>query len=149
MLTANNWQQVCRCYGVPSMVHQFLYQANHKPPDLPITVLVDFDTYTGPPFLSSRPNCVPVPPAPLCNNYTQEPRANAGESSYWHWHRRVCSRMHSCCNVTPQKPQPRPYSAYVIPKVEGYVNRQVSCRKITGRNSTEHLATITMHPNFP
>ena len=62
MLTANIWQEVGLCNGAAGTVHQLLYQANHKPPDLPIAVLVDFDNYAGPPFLSSRPNCVPVPP---------------------------------------------------------------------------------------
>ena len=62
MLIANIWQQVGVCNGAAGTVHQFLYQADHKPPDLPIAVLVDFDTYAGPPFLSSRPNYVPVPP---------------------------------------------------------------------------------------
>ncbi len=62
MLTANIWQQVGLCNGAAGTVHQFLYQADHKPPHLPIAVLVDFDNYAGPPFISSRPNCVPVPP---------------------------------------------------------------------------------------
>ena len=62
MLTANIWQEVGLCNGAGGTVYQLLYQANHKPPDLPIAVLVDFDNYAGPPFLSSRPNCVPVPP---------------------------------------------------------------------------------------
>ena len=62
MLTANIWQEVGLCNGAAGTVHQLLYQANHKPPDLPIAVLVNFDNYAGPPFLSSHPNCMPIPP---------------------------------------------------------------------------------------
>ena len=62
MLTVNIWQQVGLCNGAPGTIHQFLYQADHKPPYLPIAVLVHFDNYTGPPFLRSQPNCVPISP---------------------------------------------------------------------------------------
>ena len=83
MLTTNIWQEVGLCNGAAATVHQLLYQADHKPPDLPIAVLVDFNNYAGLPFLSSQPNCIPIlplsastPPTLLRDNYTQEPRAN-------------------------------------------------------------------------
>ena len=62
MLTANIWQEVGLCNGAAGTVHQLLYQDDHKPPDLPIAVLVNFDNYAGPLFLSSHPNCVPISP---------------------------------------------------------------------------------------
>lgn len=62
MLTSNIWQEVGLCNGAAGKVYQFLYQSNHKPPDMPIAVLVKFDKYVGPHFLSSHPGCVPVTP---------------------------------------------------------------------------------------
>lgn len=47
MLTTNIWQEVGLCNGAAATVHQLLYQADHKPPDLPIAVLVDFTTMLG------------------------------------------------------------------------------------------------------
>ena len=47
MLTANIWQEVGLCNGAAGTVHQLLYQADHKPPNLPIAILVDFDTYAN------------------------------------------------------------------------------------------------------
>ena len=46
MLTANLWQEVGLCNGAAGTVYNILYLANHHPPDLPIAVVVDFDTYT-------------------------------------------------------------------------------------------------------
>ena len=62
MLTANLWQEVGLCNGAAGTVYKILYLANHHPPDLPIAVMVDFDTYTGPAFLPDRPSCIPIPP---------------------------------------------------------------------------------------
>ena len=62
MLTANIWQEVGLCNGAPGTVEQLLYHDNHRPPDLPIAVLVEFDSYVGPPFINSQPKCVPIPP---------------------------------------------------------------------------------------
>jgi ATP-dependent DNA helicase PIF1 len=62
MLTANIWQQVGLCNGAAGTVHQFLYKTNHKPPELPIAVIVNFDNYAGPSFIASQPNCVPIVP---------------------------------------------------------------------------------------
>ena len=62
MLTSNTWQQVGLCNGAAGTVYQLLYQTDHKPPDLPIAVLVNFDNYAGPPFLSHLPKCIPISP---------------------------------------------------------------------------------------
>ena len=62
MLTSNIWQQVGLCNGAAGTIYQFLYQTDNKPPDLPIAVLVNFDNYAGPPFLSHLPKCVPISP---------------------------------------------------------------------------------------
>ena len=39
-----------------------LYAEGHKPPNLPIAILVNFPDYTGPPFLQNKPKCIPIPP---------------------------------------------------------------------------------------
>ena len=62
MLTSNIWQQVGLCNGAAGTVYQLLYQTDNKPPDLPIAVLVNFDNYAGPPFLSHLPKCIPISP---------------------------------------------------------------------------------------
>lgn len=62
MLTANIWQEVGLCNGASGVIQHFLYKANHRPPDLPVAVMVDFDNYSGPPFLNDHPKCVPIPP---------------------------------------------------------------------------------------
>ena len=46
MLTANLWQEVGLCNGAAGTVYQILYQDGHKPPHLPVAVLVDFHNYT-------------------------------------------------------------------------------------------------------
>lgn len=61
MLTANLWQEVGLCNGAAGTVHQLLYQEGHQPPDLPIAVIVNFNTYAGPPFLAGHPTMVPIP----------------------------------------------------------------------------------------
>ena len=62
MLTANLWQEVGLCNGAAGTVHQILYHEDHQPPDLPVAVFIHFDTYTGPSFIQSLPNVVPIPP---------------------------------------------------------------------------------------
>ena len=59
MLTMNIWQQVGLCNGAAGTINEILYK---RPPDLPLAVLVDFDTYTGPQFLTDNPKCVPISP---------------------------------------------------------------------------------------
>ena len=75
MLTMNIWQQVGLCNGSAGTVQDILYRANTKPPDLPIAVLVTFDSYTGPPFLSDNPNCVPI--APTCFEWSSNSNRNS------------------------------------------------------------------------
>ena len=59
MLTANLWQEVGLCNGAAGTVYEMLYQEGHAPPNLPVAVLVQFDNYSGPPFLN---NCIPIVP---------------------------------------------------------------------------------------
>ena len=42
------------------IVESILYAEVHKPPALPIAVMVNFNNYTGPPFLPSKPKCIPI-----------------------------------------------------------------------------------------
>ena len=67
MLIAHIWQDVGLCNGASGGIRHFLYEAFHRPPDLPIATIVDFDNYSGPPFLHDHPNCVPIPPLRLYN----------------------------------------------------------------------------------
>lgn len=62
MLTANTWQQAGLCNGVTGIVDSILYAEGHKPPNLPIAVLVLFSDYLGPPFVPNKPKCIPVTP---------------------------------------------------------------------------------------
>ena len=57
MLTSNLWAVV----GLELWWTLFC-QENHKPPYLPIAVVVQFDNYSGPQFMDSMPNCVPICP---------------------------------------------------------------------------------------
>lgn len=58
MLTSNLWQQTGLCNGA---VDAILYAEGHRPPHLPIAVIVNFKDYAGPPFLA-EPKCIPIPP---------------------------------------------------------------------------------------
>ena len=60
--TSNLWQEVGLCNGAAGTVHQILYHEGHRPPDLPISVIVDFDEYNGPTFIPDHPKCIPVSP---------------------------------------------------------------------------------------
>ena len=62
MLTSNLWQQVGLCNGAEGTVTDLLYAHGHKPPSLPIAILVNFPDYRGPPFIETKPNCIPIPP---------------------------------------------------------------------------------------
>ena len=76
MLTCNLWQQTGLCNGAMGTVSEILYAQDQRPPNLPIAVLVNFDVYTGPPFLLSQPKCIPVPPTTFQwhNGTTQQSR---------------------------------------------------------------------------
>lgn len=62
MLTANTWQQAGLCNGATGTVDSILYAEGHRPPNLPIAVLITFNDYSGPPFLPDKPKCIPVTP---------------------------------------------------------------------------------------
>ena len=62
MLTCNLWQEVGLCNGASGVVHDLIFHPERPPPCLPITALVDFPHYTGPPFLHTHPQIVPIPP---------------------------------------------------------------------------------------
>ena len=61
MLTANLWQQAGLCNGSVGHIEDFLYVEGQKPPNLPITVLVEFHDYNGPAFLTNNQKCIPIP----------------------------------------------------------------------------------------
>ena len=62
MLTSNLWQQVGLCNGARGTIDSLLYAQGHKPPNLPIAIMVKFTHYTGIPFIQSKPKCIPIPP---------------------------------------------------------------------------------------
>lgn len=47
MLTANIWQEVGLCNGASGTIQHLLYNDNHRPPHLPVAILVEFDNYSG------------------------------------------------------------------------------------------------------
>jgi ATP-dependent exoDNAse (exonuclease V) alpha subunit len=62
MLTSNLWQQTGLCNGAIGVIDEILYAEGQKPPNLPIAVTVNFPEYTGPPFMASKPKCIPIAP---------------------------------------------------------------------------------------
>ena len=63
MLTRNLWTEVGLCNGAMGVVHDIIYQNGQGPPNLPISVLIQFDdNYIGPSFSSSVSNLVPIIP---------------------------------------------------------------------------------------
>ena len=48
MLTANFWPEVGLCNGAAGTVLSILYADRHRPPSLPIAVIVEFRKYNGP-----------------------------------------------------------------------------------------------------
>ena len=62
MLTMNLWPEVGLCNGATGTVVHFIYQNGHRPPDLPLAVIVKFDNYRGPSFSQTLPSCVPICP---------------------------------------------------------------------------------------
>jgi ATP-dependent DNA helicase PIF1 len=62
MLTSNLWQETGLCNGATGIVQEIIYKYNQHPPSLPISVLVEFDKYSGPPFIENHPTWVPIPP---------------------------------------------------------------------------------------
>ena len=59
MLTMNLWSSVGLCNGVTGTVVNIIDQDNHRPPDLPIAVVVEFEKTTEDPVLIATNRCVP------------------------------------------------------------------------------------------
>ncbi len=62
MLTMNLWFSAALCNGATGTVVDTIYQKNRQPPDLPITVIVEFENYRGPIFNENQPLSVSVCP---------------------------------------------------------------------------------------
>lgn len=62
MLTANLWPEVRLCNGAAGTVVSILFADGHRPPSLPIVVIVKFNKYSGPSISTDQPFSVPVPP---------------------------------------------------------------------------------------
>ena len=62
MLTMNLWSHVGLCNGATGTVRHIIYDNGHRPPNLPLAVIVEFDNYRGPAFIDSHPSCVPICP---------------------------------------------------------------------------------------
>lgn len=62
MLTSNLWQRVGLCNGARGTIDSILYPLGHKPPNLPIAIMVNFPHYMGTPFVHSKPKCIPITP---------------------------------------------------------------------------------------
>ena len=62
MLTMNLWSSVGLCNGATGTVIDFIFEGNHRPPDLPVAVIVQFDNYRGPSFDDTQPSYVPICP---------------------------------------------------------------------------------------
>ncbi len=62
MLTMKLWSSVGLCNGATGTVVDFIFQNDHRPPALPIAVIVMFEDYRGPSFSEAQPSCVPIPP---------------------------------------------------------------------------------------
>lgn len=61
MLTMNLWPSTGLCNGSTGTVVDIIYETNHRPPALPIAIVVKFDKYSGP-SMTNMPCCVPIPP---------------------------------------------------------------------------------------
>ena len=53
------------CNGATRTVVDIIYQNNHRLPDLPIAVIVEFENYRGPIFCENQPLCIPICPITL------------------------------------------------------------------------------------
>ena len=63
MLTRNLWTEKGLCNGSMGVVKDIIYQEGDSPPNLPIAVIVQFDTfYTGPSICDDLPRCIPIIP---------------------------------------------------------------------------------------
>ena len=62
MLTMNLWPAVGLCNGSTGTVMDIIYTTPHKPPDLPVAVIVKFDNYIGPSLSEKVPSLVAIAP---------------------------------------------------------------------------------------
>lgn len=62
MLTMNLWPSVGLCNGSTGTVMDIIYTTPHKPPDLPVAVIVKFDNYIGPSLSEKIPSLVAIAP---------------------------------------------------------------------------------------
>ena len=60
MLTMNLWPSVGLCNGSTGTIVVILFSTPHKPPDLPIVVIVKFDNYIGPSISEKIPSLVAI-----------------------------------------------------------------------------------------
>ena len=75
MLTVNLWPSVGLCNGSIGSAVDIIYEPNTHPPSLPVAVIVQFDSFSGPSFTDNEPSCVPVPPITAtvqCGNVVHE-----------------------------------------------------------------------------
>ena len=93
MLTSNLWPSVGLCNGATGCVVDIIYKQGHKPPDLPITIKVKFDDYTGNSISDSILSCVPICPITASTN-------SAGKM-----HERQQLPLRLCCAMTIHKSQ--------------------------------------------
>ena len=61
-LTSNLWPEIGLHNGAVGRMYQIVYNEQQNPPNLPVAVLVDFEKYAGPPFITNHPKCIPIPP---------------------------------------------------------------------------------------
>jgi len=63
MLTRNLWTEKGLCNGSMGIVKHIVYQEGDSPPNLPLAVIVQFDSfYTGPSICEDQSRCVPTVP---------------------------------------------------------------------------------------
>ena len=62
MLTYNIWHLTGLCNGATGTITDILYTHGFKPPNLPTAALVNFNHYTGPPFIEEHPKSLPITP---------------------------------------------------------------------------------------
>ena len=63
MLTRNLWIGKGLCNGSMGVVKDIIYQEGDSPPNLPIAVIVHFDSfYTGPSICEDQSRCIPIIP---------------------------------------------------------------------------------------
>ena len=69
MLTMNLWPSVGLCNGSTGTIMDIIYTTPHKPPDLPVVVIVKFDNYIGPSISENIPSLVAIAPVDVSAQY--------------------------------------------------------------------------------